>query len=202
MSRFFAPKENIKGDLIYIDGKEARHILNVMRLKENDKVVVFDGTGREYAGFIKEEKQKSLIVEIVSTKTPSGRTLPEITLAQSVPKREKMDYIVEKSTELGIHAIIPVISERTIARPNDERADARVARWQTIAREASKQCGRTDIPKVEAMQKFYNTVDIINNFDLALFASLSEEDPGTKPEPIKILLPVFTALRGSGKTFS
>ena len=52
MPRFFAPKENVKRNLIYIDGQEARHILNVMRLRENDKVIVFDGTGKEYAGFI------------------------------------------------------------------------------------------------------------------------------------------------------
>ena len=58
MSRFYAPRESVNGNLIYIDGQEARHILNVMRLKESDKVCVFDGTGKEYVGFIKEAKPK------------------------------------------------------------------------------------------------------------------------------------------------
>lgn len=185
MSRFFAPKENIKGNLIYIEDREARHILNVMRLKENDKVVVFDGTGKEYTGFIKEAdrrqlfgrktKQKSVIVEIVSVKTPRIEKLPKITLAQSISKKEKMDYILEKATELGVHAIIPVLSERTIVRFKPDRAINRVNRWRKLAREAAKQCGRTDIPQIKDIQKFYNIIDKVNNFDLALMACLSED---------------------------
>ena len=185
MSRFYAPKENVKSNSIYIDGREARHILNVMRLKENDKVTVFDGTGREYTGFIKQAhlrqgfggqaKPKALTVEIMTTKTPKPEALPEITLAQSIPKKEKMDYIVEKATELGVRGIIPIASERTIVKLEEAKALDRVKRWKKIAREAAKQCGRTDIPEIENVRKFYNAVDTVNNFDLALMACLSEE---------------------------
>ncbi|MBL7156918.1 MAG: 16S rRNA (uracil(1498)-N(3))-methyltransferase [Candidatus Omnitrophica bacterium] len=175
MSRFFAPPENIKNNLIHIDGQEARHILKAMRLVENDKVVVFDGTGREYKGFIKETTPKSLVVEIVSTKRPKRESSPEITLAQAVPKKEKMDYIVEKATELGVENIIPILSERTIVRLEKNAVSKKVARWRNIARETSKQCGRTNIPEINDVQKFYNVIDGINNFDLALMACLSEE---------------------------
>lgn len=161
--------------MIYIDGQEARHILNVMRLKENDKVIVFDGTGKEYTGFIKQTKPKSLTVEIISTKAPKREALPEITLAQSIPKKEKMDYIVEKATELGVRSIIPLVSERTIVKLEEARALDRVQRWKKIAREAAKQCGRPDVPEIENVQKFYNTVDIVNNFDLAFMPCLSED---------------------------
>jgi len=174
MSRFFASKENVKGDLIYIDGREARHILNVMRLKENDKVIVFDGTGKEYTGFIKQVKLKSLTVGIISTRTPKVEILPEITLAQAIPKKEKMDYIVEKATELGIRSIIPVVTERTIVRFESDKAPAKLARWKKIAVEAAKQCGRHDVPEIKDIQKFYNAVDNINDFDLALMACISE----------------------------
>ena len=175
MSRFFVPKENVQEKLIYVDGPEARHILNAMRMKEGDKVVVFDGTGNEYTGFIKEVKSKSLIVEIVSTQAHKRERTLEVTLAQSIPKKEKMDYIIEKATELGVQNIIPITSERTIVKVAKERSDNKITRWERIAEAAAKQCGRTDVPEIKNIQKFYNAVDEINNFDLALMACLSED---------------------------
>lgn len=180
MSRFYAPKENIKGNLIYIDGREARHILNVMRLGESDKVVVFDGTGREYTGFIKQAKPKSLVVEVISTKMPKAEGLPEVALAQAIPKKEKMDYIIEKATELGVHRIIPLLSERTVVKPDENKASGKTVRWKKIATEAAKQCGRTDVPQIENVQKFYNAVDNVDAFDLALVGCLSEDNVGVK----------------------
>lgn len=180
MARFFSPKNNIKDDLIHIDGQEARHILNVMRLKENDKVVVFDGTGKEYAGFIKQTKPKSLTVEIITTRIPKTEALPNVTLAQAIPKKEKMDYVVEKATELGVAGIIPVVSERTIVRLESDKAINKLARWKKITREAAKQCGRSRVPEIKDVQKFYNVIDNINNFDLALMGCISEEAIGLK----------------------
>ena len=180
MSRFYAPRENVKGNLIYIDGQEARHILNVMRLKEEDKVIVFDGTGKEYTGFIAEAKPKSLTVEIVSTKTPSLEKIPSITLAQAIPKKEKMDTIAEKATELGVNTIIPVITERTVVRPEEEKTGTRLKRWRKIAEEASKQCGRTDVPEIKNVRKFSEVVEDINNFDLTIMACLCGDTVSTK----------------------
>ena len=174
MSRFYAPKENVKGDLIYVDGQEARHILNVMRLKESDSVVVFDGTGREYKGFIKEAGPKSLTVKVISTKEPVGEDVPQITLVQAIPKKEKMDYIIEKATELGASCIIPVMTERTVVKLDEDKAKIRVERWARLAKEAAKQCGRADVPRIEEVQKFYNVIDRVNEFDLALMACLSD----------------------------
>jgi len=173
LSRFFAPKENVKGNLIYIDGREARHILNVMRLGEEDKVVVFDGTGKEYTGFIKTAKLKSLTVEIITTRSPKDESLPQITLAQAIPKKEKMDSIVEKATELGVSAIAPLISERTVVELEEGKAFGRVERWRKIARESSKQCGRTRVPEIKDIRKFSDAACDINDFDLGLMAHLS-----------------------------
>ena len=84
-----------------------------------------------------------------------------------------MDYIIEKSTELGINNIIPIISERVTVRLNGEKAVDRVERWQKIAFEASKQCGRTDVPKINTIQRFYNAIDNISDYDLSFMACLS-----------------------------
>lgn len=176
MSRFFAPKENIRGNLIHIDGQEAKHILNVMRLREEDRVVVFDGTGREYVGFIKEtRKSSSLTVKIVSTQIPHPERLPEITLAQSLPKREKMDYIVEKVTEIGASAIIPILSERTIVKIEGDKGRDRLLRWRKIAQETAKQCGRVDIPTIKDIQKFPDAILAVNEYDLAIMCCLSDK---------------------------
>lgn len=174
MSRFYVPPENVNDNLIFIDGQEAKHILNVMRLAEGDKVIVFDGTGKEYTGFIKDTKSKALTVEVISVVVPKNESIPKITLAQAIPKKAKMDYIVEKATELGVNTIIPILSERTIVKFEKEKENAKTIRWKKIANAAAKQCGRSDVPTVEDVEKFYNVIDRIDKYDLSLMACLME----------------------------
>ena len=154
MSRFFVPKEFVKADSIYITGKEAHHILDVMRLKVSDEVVVFDGSGREYIGIVKAADRKSLEVQIKSIRESSAGSHPFLTLIQAIPKKDKMDYIVEKATELGVSRIIPVTTKRTIPEWNDAKKASIIERWRNIAKEAAKQCGRTDIPEISSIVTF------------------------------------------------
>ncbi len=91
-----------------------------------------------------------------------------------------MDYIVEKSTELGVHAIFPVITERTIPDWDEAKQQAQSQRWRKVAREAAKQCGRLDIPEISAITKFTETIKNFANFDMRLIAILSEETVSLK----------------------
>ena len=175
MSRFFVPKEAVKGNRIYITGDEAHHIIDVMRLNVPDKVVTFDGTGKEYAGFIRKTGRKSVEVEIVETRMPSQKAGARITLIQAIPKKEKMDYIVEKATELGAHSIIPVTTKRTIPDWDDTKKSANAERWRKIATEAAKQCGRRDIPLVDEVSEFISAVKGTGDHDLCLIAALSDK---------------------------
>ena len=175
MSRFFVPKDAVRGNSIIIGGKEAHHIIDVMRLAPLDKIVAFDGSGREYAGFIKEIKRGSVSVEIVETRTPSGPERSKITLIQALPKKEKMDYIVEKATELGAYSIIPVTTQRTIPRWDTSKKTAQVDRWNKIAKEASKQCGRLDIPSIEGILDFPEAIKAAADQDLKLIAALTDD---------------------------
>ncbi len=186
MSRFFVQKSAIKGKNIMVDGEEAHHILDVMRLKELDKVVTFDGTGMEYVGFIKEIKRKNLVIEIVETRTPSNKGSSKVTLIQAIPKKDKMDYIAEKATELGVFSIVPVATKRTIPDWDEAKRNANVERWRKIAQEASKQCGRSDIPEIDGIVDFTESVRGANKYDLALIAALSDE-----AVPIKDILRDF-----------
>lgn len=186
MSRFYVPKESVSGGYIRITGGQAHHIVDVMRLKKLDKVVTFDGTGKEYTGFIKDIKGRSVTVEIVETRTPSGRDTSKITLIQAIPKKDKMDYIAEKATELGVSAIIPLITRRTIPDWDQAKMAAHAARWRKIATEASKQCGRTDIPKIDEVKSFSGLAAGVSDYDLALIAALDD-----KAESLKDVLASF-----------
>ncbi len=188
MSRFYVPKENVRKNVIVIDGREAHHILDVMQLREKDKVVAFDGTGNEYTGFIKEidKRGKRITVEVVRTETPAAESIPEITLAQALPKKSKMDHIVEKATELGAARVIPLITERTIVRPNAAGCKKKVERWRKIAVEASKQCGRVSVPEIEEVSLYGDVVSRMDGYDLALLACLTD-----KTVPIKKALAGF-----------
>lgn len=174
MSRFFVPAESVRGGRILVTGKEAHHILDVMRLKESDKVVTFDGMGNEYTGFIKKADRKTLLIEITETHASSAKSGLNITLIQAIPKKEKMDYIVEKSTELGVSSIIPVITERTIPKWDQSKKLSSPQRWRRIAENASKQCGRSDVPKVEAVKNFGDAIKELKNGSLKLIAALSD----------------------------
>ncbi len=175
MSRFFVSPELVRGNNIMLSGKEAHHILDVMRLKELDKVVTFDGTGREYIGFVKEVRRKSLTIEIVETRTPLNKGASRITLIQAIPKKDKMDYIVEKATELGAYSIMPSITKRTIPDWDEGKKITSQERWQRIAQEAAKQCGRLDVPEVKALRGLESVLSDVGEYDLKLLAALSDE---------------------------
>lgn len=180
MSRFYISKESIEGNTITIAGKEAHHILNVMRLKKLDEVVTFDGTGKEYIGFIKDIKHKSVTIEILQDRTVLSKDTTKIALVQAILKKEKMDYIVEKSTELGVSSIIPIVTSRAIPNWDESKKRAHVERWRKIAKEASKQCGRVDVPAVFEIMDFKDAVKRQEDYDLRLIATLSEEAGGIK----------------------
>jgi 16S rRNA (uracil1498-N3)-methyltransferase len=177
MSRFYVPKENVnlsKNEII-IDGDEAHHLLDVMRLKDDDRVVVFDGTGYEYAGFIKktDPRQRKVTVEVMRTDTPAPEKMQKVTLAQAIPKKAKIEYIMEKATELGVFEIIPVITERTIVRPDEAGRRNKVLRWRKIASEAAKQCGRVEVPEVGEITRFTDLAERLDEYDLVLFACVT-----------------------------
>ncbi len=175
MSRFFCPPESIKSDRIYIKGKEAHHILDVMRLKTSDKVITFDGTGKEYTATIEKASNQEVVLKIVSTKDRRQEPGYKVTLACAIPKKSKMDYIVEKSTELGVDTIIPIITTRTIVRLDKEKKLTQRLRWRKIAVAASKQCGRNTVPEVEMPQTLKGLLDRVKGYDLAILACLEDK---------------------------
>jgi len=171
MSHFYVKPENIDKNSIYVNGEEAHHILDVMRLEMNDEVIAFDGLGNEYTGHISEVKGKSLKISIHIKRKQLTPDI-DISLAQAIPKKEKMDYIIQKCTELGVSSIIPMVTERTVVKIDKKKETKRHERWVKIAREASKQCGRGDIPKITDITNFKSVLESSQNYTIKLIPSL------------------------------
>jgi len=164
MHRFYI--ENIEGGAAIIDGSEAHHIKDVLRQKAGDKVFLFDGTGSEYeaeiAGFRQAAAGAEVELKIISKVARNAEPSVKIFLYQSLPRLKKFDFIVEKSTELGVCGIIPVISERSNFNLPSERSSAKLGRWRKIALAAAKQCGRAFVPEVGDITKFEDAVKAVS----------------------------------------
>jgi len=154
MARFYVPQPRIENGMIRIDGNEVKHIRKVLRLKKGDGIVVFDGLGKEYEGTILDEGPSSVVIRIQNILPSEKESQLEVTLAQGLLKGEKMDYLIQKATELGVKEIIPFFSSRSVPLLDKSGKLRRHHRWERIAIEASKQCGRGVVPKIEYLQDY------------------------------------------------
>ncbi len=150
-------------------GREDFHyIKNVLRLKPGDGLLLFDGKGTEYNGTIREFGKKKILVDITASDRVEDDA-PPIILAQALPKENKMDFIIQKATELGVSRIIPFTSSRTVPKLSGDKAAARLKRWRKIAAEASKQCGSSQVPEVTDLHTFETMLDEAGDRTIKLF---------------------------------
>jgi len=154
MPRFYVPQAQIEKGLLKVEGSEVRHIRRVLRLKVGDRLVLFDGSAKEYEGIIVEESPSSVMMKVENILSPAKESPLEITLAQSLLKGEKMEYLIQKATELGIKKIIPFFSSRSVPLLDKSKRLRRYHRWEKISIEACKQCGRIAVPRVEPLQNY------------------------------------------------
>ena len=167
---YISPSKNI---IEIKDKDEVHHIRDVMRLKRGTDVRVFDGGGKEYRGDIKEINKLSVIIDIKEILRPRTKRSFSVTLYQAIPKKSKMDFIIEKAVELGVEAIVPMITERTVPTLKD-RANKKKDRWQRLAKAASKQCGRSILPSISDVLGFDDALAEAKKNELVLFAALDD----------------------------
>ncbi|MCX5858033.1 MAG: 16S rRNA (uracil(1498)-N(3))-methyltransferase [Deltaproteobacteria bacterium] len=151
--RVFLPSPMGVGSLCDLREEDQTYIKSVLRLKKNDHLVVFDGEGHEYQAMIHEMKNNRIVVEILKKHRFQDKPI-RITLSQALPKAGKMDFIIQKATELGVDRIIPFQSARSVSRLTDDKKRQKALRWQKIAVEAARQCGRADVPVVSPCLDF------------------------------------------------
>lgn len=167
MRRFFTEPENIKENFAYIYD-DAAHISRVLRLKEGEEVLIFDGSGYEYTARLTEIEKNRCTAEILEKSEAKSEPKIKVTLFQGVPKSGKMEQIIQKCTELGIYEVVPVMTERCVVKFSDEKAaKSKTERWQKVAVEAAKQSGRGIIPKIAVPVRFSEAIDMLTKLDLS-----------------------------------
>jgi 16S rRNA (uracil1498-N3)-methyltransferase len=159
--RFFVEGTHAVGDVAVIDGSDAHKIRNVLRLRDGDTVEIADSAGRVFDGILHGSSAK-LVREIEAS---FGRRFA-VDLAQAIPKAPKMDFVVEKATELGARTILPFVSERVIARKGGV---AKRERWSRLARSASQQSGRATIAQIDSLLTFDALCERFSEYGAVLF---------------------------------
>jgi len=159
MARFFLPRKNISDQRATVAGPELGHLRRVLRLGPGDPIVVFDDAGWEHEAVIRSLSAQAAEIEIVRSFQAERESPLELTLAVGLTKGEKMDFVVEKATELGVQAIAPFVSAYTVPKLDHHKIERRGERWQKIALAAAKQCGRTRIPEIFPLSDFEDLVE-------------------------------------------
>jgi 16S rRNA (uracil1498-N3)-methyltransferase len=156
MPRFFV--NDITGESVRITGEDARHITKVLRMAPGKKMIVSDGGGTDYLCRIINGTPELVVAEILLSEPCAAETKIPVRLYQAVPKSDKLEQIIQKSVELGVCEITPVMTSRCISRPSARELERKTQRLQRIAYEAAKQSGRGIIPKVKPTLEFPDAV--------------------------------------------
>ena len=147
LRRFYAPSENFKNETVSLDFEQTRHLRDVLRLRQAEKVQVFDGEGNEFSCEIETIEKKLTLLKVVEEVSP---TAPEsgldLTLAVALLKGEKFDLVVQKAVELGVTKLVPLNTKRTDVK--FASAERKTERWRKIIVDATKQCGRAKLMKI------------------------------------------------------
>lgn len=181
MSRFFVKDIDNISNVIRIYGEDVNHIKNVLRMRSGDILEVSDGRGFDYIVEILKLEQDCITTGIIQSQ--ANRTEPpvQVTLFQGIPKSDKMDFIVQKSVELGIVKIVPVITGRTVVKLDSQKDSIKkVERWRKIALEAAKQCGRGALPTVENVMSFGEALEYATENDLSIMPYEKETAQGLR----------------------
>lgn len=191
MRRFYAPPENFRADKITLGLDETRHLRDVLRLRQGEAVQIFDGEGREFVCEIETIAKKESVLKIIKEIEPSApESNLDLTLAVALLKGEKFDLILQKAVELGVSKFVPLVTKRCDVKLKD--AEKKLERWRKIILEASKQCGRAKLMKIETPLDFEKLVKTSAAETRILFSERGGEDFSAVKSADKI-----TALTGA-----
>ncbi len=172
--RYYIAPEAWSADEMIVSGEEAHHLLHVLRGKAGDQVLLMDGQGREATTEILESSRKEARLRVIQQRATPPPAI-ELTLIQSIPREQKMDFIVQKSTELGIRHIYPVVSEHGVVRLKPGEDAGKRDRWRKIALSAAKQSGGLWIPEIHPVQTLIEGLGALPRFDVWMTCSLEPD---------------------------
>ena len=166
MYRFYVSADQLAEKEVFISGGDVNHIKNVLRLEVGDWIVACDGNGTDYVSRIQSICSDEVVASIEKVQ-PTGTDLPvRITLFQGMPKKDKLELIIQKAVELGACEIVPVMTKRTVVKLSEEKKiNKRLERWQSIAYAAAKQCDRGIIPTVHKPVSYEEALAMADQLD-------------------------------------
>lgn len=177
MPKFFIKQNQIQNNKITIIGTDVNHIVNVLRLKVNDKIKVCNEENTDnYIAQIIEINKENVICNILEKLDLNTEANIHINIFQGLPKIDKMELIIQKCTELGVKEITPVEMKRCVVKLDEKSADTKVARWRKIAEVAAKQSGRDSICKINNVINIKNICNICKDYDIVLVPYENEEN--------------------------
>ncbi len=176
MPRFFLPG-GTPGDSLTLTGADAAHIARVLRMRPGERLTVCDCRGRDYLCEIVEARPEAVTARVLAVEETLSEPNIRVTLYQALPKGDKMDFIIQKSVELGAARIVPVLTSRSVARPDEKSLLHKTQRWNRIAAEAAGQSGRGVLPQVEVLLRFEEALERLLSHGTPLM--LYERDGGT-----------------------
>lgn len=154
MTRIFVEADLAPAQSLALPEAAARHVGQVLRMRAGEPLVLFNGAGGEYAAVIEAVERRAVQVRIESFAAVDRESALDVTLAQCVSKGERMDYTIQKAVELGVTAIVPLLSVRSVVKLDGERWEKKLEHWRGIVVSACEQSGRTRLPPVLAPQKY------------------------------------------------
>ena len=172
MPRFYVDFALSPDSVVELPDNVVRH-LNVLRVKNTEEIVLFNGNGKSYLALPEVLEKRRASVRILREEATDNESPLNITLVQAVSAAERMDFTLQKSVELGVAEIRPIISERCVVRLSGERAEKRVARWQEIVVSACEQSGRNIVPKVLPLTTYAQALQQLPQETVKLLMSLN-----------------------------
>ncbi|MGF6990938.1 16S rRNA (uracil1498-N3)-methyltransferase [Lachnospiraceae bacterium PF1-21] len=167
MQHFFVNEEAIEGEVIRITGDDVKHISQVLRMKIGEEATVTDESFF-YQGKIQTISKEEVLFQVVSKRQIDTELPVKITLFQGLPKQDKLEVIIQKSVELGVHQVVPVETKRVIVKLDEKKRLRRQERWQKVSESAAKQSGRGLIPEVTSPLSFKEAVQMASQLDTVL----------------------------------
>ena len=151
--RIYTAQELSIGTEILLPEQAGEHAVRVLRLERGHPLILINGDGREYDAELASLAKRAVTAVIKQAREVDREAPLSITLAQSIARGEKMDWILQKATELGVSQIVPLVTERTEVKLDEERAERRMAHWDSVIESACEQCGRTTLPALAPPQR-------------------------------------------------
>lgn len=191
MPRFYLSEALHQGQIIDLPDNVVRH-LHVLRIRPHEDIILFNGNGRAYPARLLALEKRRASAEILSEQTADNESALKITLVQAISGGDRMDFTLQKSVELGVTEIRPVLSERCVVRLSGERAEKRAARWQDIVIAACEQSGRNVVPKVLPVADYHTALAMLPPENTRLLMSLNRarrlKDVAPSPQGIVLMI--------------